>query len=244
MNFLLFFVAAPLTLLALALARRGSPTGVGTPTRNLTLAQAVSILHAYQNEGVISGLDTSRTLAAGMNDTVAGVRYLYLGKVFPNILRALDPRLAVLLVRLALFAKARYGATGIDTIGIFNPDRAPDVHAFGRAADISGIVTPSKTWSVLRDWGQKPKDGFEGFRLPSTDPGYAVFRDLYAFLASQASDRQTAPGQKMGPTAIGDHGFVVSPDHPDPVIAPAHQDHLHVQIGPTKGPDPAAALPA
>lgn len=112
---------------------------------------------------------------------------------------------------------------------------------------------------VGRDWGAKsvPNEHLPlGARLSQWPPGTRplsfrlndspdadlrvaeLFKGLYAFAASQWQDRDDRPLGLTVPTTIGERSLIVTPDHPlsDPagrLGREAHQDRIHVQIGPT-----------
>ena len=69
-------------------------------------------------------------------------------------------------------------------------------------------------------------------------PYASFFQALYNFAADEWQDKDDKPSASTTPTAIGDHSFMMNPDHPTsapgtPHGREAHQNHLHVQIGKT-----------
>lgn len=246
-----WILAVPLALAMLFLSRSGrteaKPRQTKTKTRvqpfpraarDLTLAQAMGELRAYEREGTVKILEVVSSQRVTLDPTVVGVTYQYLGKAIP--IRGLDARFAVFLVRLARMLSEKYGATAIDTFGIYPGKGGDDVHAYGRAIDLKSISTPIRVYSVLIDWGQRPQGGALSifkYRLVPSDPGFPLFRDIYNFAARQASDSSVEPFSRNPPTSIGDHSVILHPDHPDLKQRPLHQDHIHIQIGPTRGMD-------
>jgi hypothetical protein len=66
------------------------------------------------------------------------------------------------------------------------------------------------------------------FRLDVDDPSGAgaFFYDVYHFLTGEAADGFN-PAK---PTSIGDHSYILHPDHPDPNVRDSHFDHIHTEI--------------
>jgi hypothetical protein len=54
------------------------------------------------------------------------------------------------------------------------------------------------------------------------------FKYVYEFATKQAWD-----WYGPGASKIGDKGLICHPGHPNPVLRATHQDHIHLQIGPT-----------
>lgn len=214
------------------------------PSRALSQDQAIEILRSLVRDGAIeiTRWPSSYEPTVSMRPRVGDVRFTYLGQA--RAIERVDPRFAVLLARLARFVRSG-GVTEIQHLGIYpgREDDPDDVHNHGRAVDLSGFRGTGVDLSVRRDWGDRKTPYVASaittsYRLRSGDRGYGFFRDLYAFAASEASDRSTGPEQGGPTTRIGDRSFVLHPDYPDPTYRPKHQDHVHVQIGPTRGKDP------
>lgn len=242
--------AAPLivagALAAIALARAASTSKAVTrpssilPAREMSPLDARKELDRLVKKGDVRPLGTwgtdptSRLDAEGV---LAGVEFTYLGSRIP--IRRVDPRFLVFLTRLATMLKTKFSASSISHLGIY-PSKDPasaDVHNQGRAIDLSDVVTPSASVQVLRDWGQKSKTS-SGFRLPPSETAGQIFSAIYNLAAREATDRSTSPFPRLPPSKIGDSSYILTPDHPNPKYALDHRNHMHLQIGPTLGPDP------
>lgn len=186
------------------------------------------------------------------------VDFRYVGHPAPgHDLDNLDVRMVVLLYRLAHMLRTTWGVTEIQHLGIGhgNPAHPNDCHNTGRAIDFAGVkgVAGGNPFeiAVLRDWGKKPVVMPDGRQLREWPPdfrdtfyrldpardglAYAIFRDVYDFAARECTD--TSPrrlGNSGSPTTIGRSSrFIIHPDHPNPALRAQHQDHIHMQIGPT-----------
>ena len=179
--------------------------------------------------------------------TIAGVDYDHAeaGKV--SRLGSLDPAFIVLLYRFAAALKKEWSATAIywGGLGVGREDNPGDAHNSGRAMDFWGAATGKGTFMVQRDWGSKrvtlpngktsphwPANSSKtNFRLSEDDPktkaAHNFFLFVYQFLAKEARDSST------GPSKIGEKSFIVHPDHPAAGLRPAHQNHIHFQLGAT-----------
>lgn len=198
---------------------------------------------------------------APQNGNVAGVviRYMPSGTKFSGEISGgsapdrLDPRNALALVRLCQWLSSTYGVVELYHAGIAgggvtaegNP--RVDCHGQGRAIDFVGVKGISAdgsefVYTVFDDWGSFPEGGSPtAFRLDdaSADPNVRqFFLDLYNFIAAEWQDRSAGPDPDDSPTAIGESSFIMHPDHPTsapgtPHGREAHQNHIHMQIGPT-----------
>lgn len=241
-----------LALLALAGGKsdRGAAAGPLTviPARALSQDQALAILQKLNEAGTISVARWPSTYdkTLDMAGRVGNVEFFYIDS--PRKIDRVDPRFAVFLARLAAMLRSQFKITKIRHLGIYpgNAESPDDVHNHGRAIDLLAFDGPFGKLSIKDDWGMKPAPFPERasttyFRLRPADRGYKLFFALYDFLASEAADRSQIPIQGGPPTKIGDHSFILTPDHPDPDFRPSHsgiRSHVHVQIGPTRGNDP------
>ena len=157
----------------------------------------------------------------------------------------LDMRLVVLLVRLSQYLNSSpWGVTIIywGGLGIAGSD-PQDRHGKGFALDFHGAVTRRGKYMVRQDWWSRPITLPSGksaphnkwpvnvqpyFRLDVDDPSGAgaFFYDVYHFLTGEAADGFN-PAK---PTSIGDHSYILHPDHPDPNVRDFHFDHIHTEI--------------
>lgn len=256
--------AGVLALLALASGSKGlRSTGASgpyatIPARALSQVQALTVLKSLDDAGIISVTrwPSDADLTMDMTGRVGDVQFLYMNS--PRRIDHVDPRFAVFLTRLAAMLRSRFAVTAIHHLGIF-PGKAAtpdDVHNHGRAVDLLSFDGPPSgaegdrvkkgNLSIKDDWGAKPTPYADNatitrYRLKPSDGGYRLFSALYQFIAEQAADRSQTPVQGGPPTRIGDHSFILSPDHPDPDYRPSHSglnSHVHAQIGPTRGKDP------
>jgi hypothetical protein len=118
-----------------------------------------------------------------------------------------------------------------------------DRHGKGFALDFHGAVTRRGKYMVRQDWRSRPITLPSGkpaphnkwpvnvqpyFRLDVDDPSGAgaFFYDVYHFLTGEAAD-DFNPAK---PTSIGDHSYILHPDHPDPNVRDSHFDDIHTEI--------------
>jgi hypothetical protein len=95
---------------------------------------------------------------------------------------------------------------------------------------------------VLRDWGSRPLVPGAAMRLDAAaDPlAHNLFRIVHRFGTLECENNAIGPSNSWPPKDIGDlGGFVIHPDYidsPPPAqqLRPQHQDHVHMQIGPTR----------
>jgi hypothetical protein len=221
------------------------PTLTQVPARALSIGQAKAILAQMVRDKTITHVEDSPVGPAGtrvtLPSTLYGVSFQYLDH--PLEIHDVDARFAVLLVRIAQFLAIHYGVMVVRHLGIYpgNPDHPNDVHNMGRAIDLAGFVGSSiGDIDVARDWGEMPAPWspdatVTGYRLSPQDPGFLFFAALYDFLTKEAADRTSDYVANEGPsTVIGEHSYIVTPDHPTPALRAAHWNHVHAQIGPTR----------
>ncbi len=141
--------------------------------------------------------------------------------------------------------------------------KSNDCHNTGRALDFAGVVGVISNAvitstngpyqiDVMNDWGQKPVTMPDGttraswpsdftqtiYRLdPNVDyPAGAIFQDVYDFATLECADSSTQRFGNGAATTIGRGSrFILHPDYPSPAAwgRPAHQNHIHMQVGPT-----------
>jgi hypothetical protein len=140
---------------------------------------------------------------------------------------------------------------------------ADDCHNTGRALDLSGLagevpfplsipgVFGPYALDVQADWGNQPVPVGGGpnshtwpanfqdtsFRLsPILNPvGFFLFKAIYDFAVTEFADNSESPnGNTLPPTQLGKESvFIIHPDHHSPGLRPPHQNHMHMQVGPT-----------
>lgn len=258
----LLFLGA-LALLVVGLASRGGTSAPQPSTdgaRDLTRAKAERWLYEQMHPAIDpeTGQPVSEPLVLSIKKQgpsgmwvvsgavpLEGVEFRYKdnkGIVVRDI--EASPNMLVLLVRLARFLRSR-DVTRVYHAGIFpgNSKDPTNAHNRGEAIDLTEFeFADGDRLSVLNDWGKKNKPVSvagaigENFRLLPSEKGYTFFRDLYQFLSQEATDRGTKGGKSLETTAgtrIGEHSFILTPDHPTPYLAKAHADHFHAQVGPT-----------
>lgn len=171
-----------------------------------------------------------------------------------------DPRMIVFLYKFTKWLRDTWGpannvtVTAVHHIGIGHGNEAHlfDCHNTGRAMDLGGIAGTKSdgtafTLSIYSDWGQKPAINTNGkacFRLAQSNGLiYNFARDFDAYAMSQCQDKSQGQDAALSaadlqarmfvtgqPTV---NSFIIHPDYPDATLRQAHQNHFHVQIGPT-----------
>jgi hypothetical protein len=222
------------------------------PARDMTIAEALDTMRQYAANGVVTILSEGSGSMPKMivGPVIAGVHHVYLdasGETPRGQIDNLDPRFAVYLVRLDQLL----ASMGIDTLldlGITHgSSNELDCHNQGRAIDLGGVRGPGKrtflqslTQSaatpidliVYRDWGKLPEAGVGVYRVPSDNPGYAIWKAIYAFGVAEGADRScdATPRPEGPPSSIGFASCLITPDHPSPSLHAVHQNHMHMQI--------------
>lgn len=239
------------------------PSGFMRPARDLTPEQANGIVAHLAQRGQLTLKEGQNPLRIGGDGTilsptprqrialspalVAGVRYANKLNRSADVIDNVDQRMAVALWRLARWANASSPDVEVIThLGIGhggpNPD---DCHNLGRAIDFAGIEGRLSgrpfALDVLRDWGSRPASAPGTYRLGEDDePAWELFKRVYAFGTFECECRG-AGKDPWPPTEIGEGGYVICPDYhgagtPDDLrLRQQHSDHIHMQIGPTRG---------
>jgi hypothetical protein len=173
-----------------------------------------------------------------------------------RFLDGFDVRGAVLAYQVASRLKSQWGANVIYFSGVgHGRGPATDCHHQGRALDFYGAsgTHGGHAWDfrVSRNWGHanvpvpesrahrnvwaaRPAGGFR-FRLPA-DAGptaHNIFASVYETATKHAADTTVRPGANGARTRIGQTSFICHPDHPAAGLRRQHQDHVHMQVGPT-----------
>lgn len=222
------------------------------PARDMTIDEAIMAMRQYAAAGLVSIISEGSNYSPRMivGPVIAGVHHVYLdnsGETPRGQIDNLDPRFAVYLVRLDQLL----ASMGIDTLldlGITHgSSNELDCHNQGRAIDLAGVRGPGKRsflqtlaqreaapidLNVYRDWGKLPERGAGVYRVPSDNPGYAIWKAIYAFGVAEGSDRScdATPRPEGPPSEIGFSSCLITPDQPSPSLHAAHQNHMHMQI--------------
>ncbi|MCP2033573.1 hypothetical protein L1279_000556 [Planomicrobium sp. HSC-17F08] len=238
------------------------PPGMLTASRDLTRDQANLVMGYLVQNGYFSlssntpytgdwmtGI-TSPKPTTNVQVTPAkinGVDFIYHTASSASLIDNLDQRMLVCLYRLTRWVNAlEPDVTVIRHMGIgHGRGSATDCHNQGRALDFSGLEGSSQGMNfsrkILEDWGNKPAVSGNPLRLdPATDPlAHDLFRTVFRFATFDCECNGIGSANKWPPKEIGDQGGYVL--HPDYIDAPnstqqlrrAHQDHIHMQVGPT-----------
>ena len=244
-------VAGPLAIDAIGLDPR--PAGLVRPARELSAGQANAILNYLVGKGQLTlrtggAPPAPGTCVAISPAEVAGVRFVNAGARSSDIIDNVDQRMAVALWRLARWANASAETVhSILHLGIGHGSGASDdCHNTGRAIDFSGVEGERDgeafTLDVQRDWGSKPAPDPSAYRLSEQDePATSIFQRAYTFGAYECESRGRGR-EAWPPLAIGQSGFVIYPDYFGSgaqdclALRRAHSNHIHMQVGPTRGP--------
>lgn len=238
------------------------PSGLWTPARDLGAGEANRVMGYLIQTGKMS-LSAAQTPYVGDWQTgitspkpethvvlsparIDGVDFVNDGGA-ATVIDNVDQRMAVTLYRLTRWLNASEpDITVVRHKGIGHGNGPPaDCHNQGRALDFSGVdgtsfgVLFAKT--VLGDWGNTAAVPGSVTRLDrARDPlAYDLFHTVLRFASFECESTGIGPGNTFPPREIGDvAGFVVHPDYvdaPPPArqLRGAHQNHVHMQIGPT-----------
>ncbi|WP_025037870.1 hemopexin repeat-containing protein [Bradyrhizobium sp. DOA9] len=237
------------------------PSGMVTAARDLTLAQANEAMGYLIDHGKLalsatqtpySGPWTAITSPSPSTHVVIrppiidGITYQDDAGPAP-VIDNVDQRMVVALYRFARWVNASEPTIDmIKHLGIGHGiGPANDCHNQGRALDFSGLVgtslgTPFNK-RILTNWGNLPSTG-SALRLnPATDPlAHQLFLTAFRFGTFECECNGIGAANKWPVKNVGDPGgFVIHPDYVDvdvPPLRPSHQNHIHMQLGPTRAP--------
>ncbi|MFJ8648940.1 hemopexin repeat-containing protein [Streptomyces sp. NPDC093546] len=234
-----------------------TPSGGMAPARLLTLAQANGLMADLIRRGkltlksppfvdgptgIVSPKPAQRVVVSP--PAFDGIRYTNQIAPASTIIDNLDQRMLVALYRLTRWTNS--SAPDIAEllhlgIGHGGPD-PKDCHNQGRAIDLSAIKGEVDgagfTRSVLKHWGELPRPPGVKVRIsPSADPlAYGLFTTVFRFGTFECEGNGIGPQNKWPMPELGEGGFVIYPDHKNPGLAAAHQNHFHIQVGVTRLP--------
>ena len=217
------------------------------------------VMHLVVNEQVLL-IDPPLFTGKGVEIPAPGKRYKISNKVAGVTFKAMrvawdylpNVNLAwiVVLSRLASGLRAEFGTKTIywGGIGVGGDAKAKtDSHHTGRAIDFFGADTRDGKMMVTEDWSKIPivirgktvKDWpasqIPYYRLwPVIHRGYYLFEWVYDFATRECQDYSTGASiAGRAASRIGQHSFIIHPDHPNAHLRHHHQDHMHFQIGTT-----------
>jgi hypothetical protein len=234
------------------------PSGMITAARDLTLNQAREVMGYLIDNGKL-GLSATATPYSGPWTAIgspAATTHVVItppsldGVTYENLAGAatvidnVDQRMLVALYRQARWLNASEPTVDkVLHLGIGH-GRGPanDCHNQGRALDFAGITGTSggaafrKT--VFADWGNRPANGSPLRLDPESDPiAYQLFLTAYRCATFECESNGIGAANKWPAKNIGDAGgFVIQPDYvdvPPQALRADHQNHIHMQVGPT-----------
>jgi hypothetical protein len=238
------------------------PSGLWTPARELTLAEANKVMGYLIQNGKFALSQTQTpyvgdwqtTITAPAPTTHVVIKPATINNVeFINdagaatVIDNVDQRMAVALYRLTRWLNASEpDVTILRHKGIGHGGGAPtDCHNQGRALDFSGADGSSQGVGFARkikaDWGDRPSLPGQPLRLdPVSDPlAHRLFLTVWRFGTFEGENNGIGANNQWPGKEIGDvGGFVIHPDYidappPSKPLRAKHQDHIHMQIGPT-----------
>ena len=234
------------------------PSGMVTAARDLTLDQAREVMGYLIDHGKLT-LSPTRTPYRGPWNAItapAATTHVVIepptidGITFENVsgpatlIDNVDQRMVVALYRFARWINASEPTVEkVVHLGIGHGNGPPgDCHNQGRALDFAGADGTSQgaafSKRVLADWGNRPANGTPLRLDPVADPvAYRLFLTAFRFGTFECECNGIGAGNAWPAMNVGDvAGFVVHPDYvdkPPQVLKPAHQNHVHMQVGVT-----------
>jgi hypothetical protein len=227
-----------------------------TAARGLTPAQANGIMASLIRRGLLglkswtpfvdgpTGIvsPTPNQRVAVKPATVNGIRYTNMLNPTVDWFDNVDQRMLVALYRLTRWLNASDpDVTEILHKGIgHGGGPANDCHNQGRALDFGGVAGTFDGAAFHKDvkqnWGNLPATGLP-VRLDRAADRLAhdLFSTAFRFGTFEGEGNGIGPRNHWPPPDLGQAGFVIYPDYGGDVsLRNAHQDHIHMQIGPTR----------
>ncbi|MFJ3900102.1 hemopexin repeat-containing protein [Streptomyces sp. NPDC090025] len=234
-----------------------TPSGAVTAARLLTLPQANGLMADLIRRGVLTlkspaFVDGPAGIVSPKPDqrvvvsppSFGAVRYTNQIAPASTVIDNLDQRMLIVLHRLTRWINAsKPDVAELLHLGIGHGGGDPkDCHNQGRAIDLSGISgTVDGTAfarSVQQHWGDLPRPAGVKVRISASADalGYGLFTTVFRFGTYECEATAIGPQNRWPMPELGGGGFVIYPDHKDPALAAAHQNHFHLQVGVTRLP--------
>jgi Hemopexin len=237
------------------------PAGMWTAARDMTVEQANSVMGYLIENGKLTLSPTNTpykgSWQTGITSPTPTTRVVIKPASINNIsftndagaaplIDNVDQRMLVALYRLTLWVNASKPEIAvIRHLGIgHGSGPANDCHNQGRALDFSGIDGTldgvSFNRKIQRDWGSLAVTAGLSLRLnPDSDLlAHDLFQTVFRFGTFECECNGIGKANKWPVKKIGDvGGFVIHPDYingPNDNLRSHHQNHIHMQIGPTK----------